>query len=498
MKSTSCPIVVGRDEELELLGSQLAKAARGAGGVVVITGEAGIGKTCLGDEARRMATAAGMRVAAGRAVPGDAPAPFRPLSESVLAAFRADGLPDDEQLDAFRGHLGRLVPQWAGEASPETSTLLVGEAIVRLLRAGDGDDTGWLLVLEDLQWADADTIAVVEFLADTLVTESVLCVVSVRTDGTSGLGREAVARLRARRAQIIELAPLARDDVATMTAACLGLDAPLADLDDFIAAQSEGAPLYVEELLAGLVSSGRLIDGGDGWTVVGTLEPRATASIADSVDQRVAAIGSDGRAILSTAAVIGRRFDWQLLAEIVAIDTSSLTDTLRAAADHQLIAVDGDAFVFRHALVHQAVLDALLPPEHVLLSARALAAIERTHPDLSGNWCELAASLAESAGDLDRAATLLVKCADRCIARGALSTADQTLAHALRIAPLSNRRVVELTVIDVWPQVGKAAEAVEFGTEILDSPQIDGWSPDDRLELLNSVAQAALATGRVS
>lgn len=461
---------------------------------MVLCGPAGIGKTRLADEVRSLAAARGMRVAVGRAVPDASSAPFRALTEALLAAFRSSGLPADPQLDAFRGHLGRLVPEWLGDRTTEPSTLLVGESIVRLLRAGDHGD-GWLLVLEDLQWADADTLAVVEFLADTLAGESVLCVATLRTDGTSPGGHDVVTRLRSRRARIIELAPLDQHGVDVMTAACLGVETSPHGLDAFIRSQSEGAPLYVEELLAGLVSAGRLVEGPDGWTVSKSLQPHATASIAESVNARIASMEPHGRRVLSAAAVVGRRFDWQLLAEIAEVDVDVVSDVLRDAVARQLVAVDGGEFVFRHALVRQAVLDELLPPELASIAGRAVVAIERAHPELAGDWCELVATLAELAGDHDRAGLLLIECSRRSSTNGAFSTAAQTLGHARRITGAAMRHQVEAELVSVWPHVGMATDAVRLGAELVGAIPDAEAEPSDRLELLNSIAVAALAIG---
>lgn len=502
MRPTSCPILVGRDAELAELSGRLTEVSeRGAGGVVVVCGAAGIGKTRLADEVRSRATADGMRVAVGRAVDGTTSEPFRALSEALLAAFRADGVPTDPQIEAFRGHLGLLVPEWAGEQATDPSTLLLGEAIVRLLRAGDRG-SGWLLVLDDLQWADADTLAVVEFLADTLAGESVLCIANVRADGTAPSGHEVVARLRGRRARVIELAPIDEDGVVEMTAACLGSDLPPDGLDAFIRSQSEGSPLYVEELLAGLVSTGRLEEGPDGWFVSGELERRAPESVVESVRARLSDSGPQARPVLAAAAILGRRFEWQLLSEIAVVDDTvlddaTLSDVLRAAVTRQLVTVDGGDFVFRHALIHQAVLDELLPPERAALAGRAVAAIERARPGLPGEWCERVASLAEAAGDNDHAGLLLIECSRRSTRRGAFSTAAQTLDHARSITATRTRLLVEQELVSVWPRVGRAGDAVDLGAEILAAMPDAGSSPVDRLELLNSIAVAALAIGDV-
>ena len=97
---------------------------------------------------------------AGRCVPGDSPVPYRPLTEAFAAAFRGPSPPRDPPLAGFGVHLGRLVPHWRddGAGGTDESPVLLAEAVVRLahLAAGDGDAT--LLLLEDLHWADVETL----------------------------------------------------------------------------------------------------------------------------------------------------------------------------------------------------------------------------------------------------------------------------------------------------------------------------------------------------
>jgi AAA ATPase domain len=169
-----CPVIVGRDTELAALGRHLDAAVGGHGQLVLLAGEAGVGKSRLMREITARAAARGLAVLSGRAVPG-APLPFRPLSEALLVASRRSLPTDARELAGFGPQLGRLVPDWPGGTTALTgpadgSPVLVGEAVVRLLRVL-GRDTGCVLVLEDLHWADPETLAVVEYLASTLATE---------------------------------------------------------------------------------------------------------------------------------------------------------------------------------------------------------------------------------------------------------------------------------------------------------------------------------------
>src|SRR4029079_15948262 len=179
----------------------------------------------------------GLLVLSGRAVPGASPLPFRPLTEALLVASRDQRPPQAPELAGFGAQLARLVPDWATPApagGADDSPVLVGEAVVRLLRVLGGD-AGCLLVLEDLHWADPETLAVVDYLAGTLSTERVLCLATTRLQRPSGVS-ELLDRLRSRRTgTVIRLDPLAEPDRLGMIAACLsGADIP-SEVPGFVA-----------------------------------------------------------------------------------------------------------------------------------------------------------------------------------------------------------------------------------------------------------------------
>ena len=191
MEPVLCPVILGRDAELAVLHAALTDAEAGRGGLVMLTADAGIGKSRLLREVTETAAASGDLAVTGRAVASGAATPFRPLSEAILQAIRAARLPDEQQNPwpaALRDVLPDPQPASAADRTAETpdiSPIMRGEAILRLLRTLAGP-AALLLGLEDLQWADPDTLAVVEYLADNIRAEHVLCVID----------RPAGARLR--------------------------------------------------------------------------------------------------------------------------------------------------------------------------------------------------------------------------------------------------------------------------------------------------------------
>jgi hypothetical protein len=216
--------------------------------VLFVVGEAGIGKSRLVHETWRMAAARGVRSLRGRAVPGSDAAAFRPLAEA-LGAVVPEGLEVDELapwLPALSAVVPTVAPIAQSDAGAEATAAVRGEAVLRLLRSVCGS-AGGLLVLEDLQWADPETVAVVEHLSDNLYRAPVLCVVTVRSDEDSP-ALDMVRRVAARRsAQVLEPRRLNDAQVAAMVHSCTGGVDPAAV--DRIVSLADGVPFLVEEML---------------------------------------------------------------------------------------------------------------------------------------------------------------------------------------------------------------------------------------------------------
>ena len=428
-----CPTLVGRDREMAALRARMEAGACGEGGLVLVSGPAGVGKSRLVLELAGAARARGLTVLLGRATPSEVPAPYRPLSDALLP-ISASSPAEGPRLRGFEGALGRLAPQWGSDrvAAPEPSPVVVAEALLRLLHTMAGP-TACLLIIEDLQWADPETVAVVEYLADHATRLPLLCVASLRDDAELRVVQDAT-RLEARRAaELIRLGPLTPADVATMTRACLATDAVPAEVDVLLRDSAEGVPFFVEELLAALVTDGALarIDGG--WSSTGALRPHVPPSFIQSVRHRVREIGPDGRRLLGCAALLGRQFDWRLATGAAGLSPAAAHDLLSRAVALQLLGVQQAGFTFRHALTLEAILEELLPSERATLATRCMDEVESTSSG-AGDWRHLAADLAEIAGDPNRAAAHLIAAGGVALRRGALETARAALTRAASLS----------------------------------------------------------------
>ena len=450
------PVLVGRRAELATALSLVDAAARGRGSALLITGEAGVGKSRLVEEMRGRASTAGMAVCVGRSVEGGGT--YRALTGALAPLIRCDPLLDGPGLRPYRAALRRLLP---GDAPVEPlppapdPAVMLGEGVLALL-AGRAS----LLVLEDLHWADPDTLDLVRYLADVLVELPVLLVLTARDD----VAQPGVEQLTAE----LTTLPLRRLDaagVAALAAACRGGE-PLADRElHEVMERSDGLPFLVEELLAAGPA-------------------QVPASLTALVSRRLAALSARARPLVVAAAIAGGDPDWRLVAAMVDArdgrpDAEGVAlDALRAAAEVGLLVVDDQRLRWRHALTRDAVLATLLPPERAALAARAAAVLEER-----GDRA-VAARLYVEAGDRARGAAILVELARVDVGRGALRSAAALLEQAGEDTAHADR-------VLVWTLLGRAVEALEAGERAL--AQVRGA---EHAELCFRLAHAAIVAGR--
>jgi DNA-binding CsgD family transcriptional regulator len=475
-----CPVVCGRDDELRVLRDAFARAAAGHGGVAFVTGEPGIGKSRLVRELTGHARGLGALTATGRAVPAGAGTPYRPLTEALLQLLRDRPLVADAGLDPWLPALRAVLPglgppDQAAAAEHPTVTGLAspvarGEAVIRLIRwLGTDAGAGLVVVLEDLHWADPDTLALLEYLADNLGGERVLCVATSRDepDTAARLARRLAGR---RAAGHLPLDRLADDAVEHMVRACV------AGADDELILRArraaDGVPFLVEEVLAA---------------------PGVPASFADTVRARLAEFSGEERLVLEAAALLGRGFDWQLLPAAAGVPDHVVTASLERAVAAQLVTVDGEDFRFRHALTREAIIAEQLPPRRRGMAAAVLAAVDAAHPALDGPWRDIAADLAVRAGDTARAGALLAASGEAALDRGALATAAGTLrrAAALLTDPAA-RASAEGLLLGCLALAGNADEALRLGERLIAS----STAPADAADIHVQLARAAIAATR--
>jgi DNA-binding CsgD family transcriptional regulator len=456
-----------------MLQSASAAARGGAGGLVFLTGEPGIGKSRLAREVADQARVHDMAVIAGRAVPASASTPYRPLTEALLQALRNRGLPADADLAPWLPALRSIIPTASGDSQGDHSPAVRGEAVLRLL-SRLAQPGSLVILLEDLHWADPDSLAVIEYLGDNLSSEPVLCVATTRSEPPSP-AMELALRLHGRRsAAHLPLGRLGGEQVAAMVRACL----PEASGDAIARVQrtADGVPFLVEELLS---------------------SPGVPRSFGDTVRARLTGLGDDERLVLHTAAVLGRQFDWRLLPMATGLSASVISGALERGVGSMLLSVDGDAFRFRHALTREAVAGELLPPRRGTVAAGALAAVEAAHPGLPGPWRDLAADLAAQSGARERAGALLVASGRASLGRGALATAIDTLLRAGQLLDDADARAeADTLLVEALGLAGRVDEAIVAGERLIEELGQGDAAATTRAEVHLRLAHAAVAGTR--
>ncbi len=497
MVSASCPVVVGRDGERAALATSLQAAADRRGATTALLGEPGTGKTRLVRDLAEQAKAGGMAVLAGRVADGVPCPPFRPLVEALLAGLRARPVPDATGLAPFRPALGRLLPPLrTGDPGPaEEPTPVLAEGVLRLLRELAGSN-GLLLVLEDMHRADVETLAVLEYLADNLAGEAIFTVITLRPE-TDTEGLVLTRRLQARgTVATIVLDPLDEAAVSQLVRAYLDSQVVPEGLLEWLATLAEGVPFLVEELLAGAISSGALRRGPAGWSFSPLGRPVVPGRFADSVRRRADSVDDAAGWAVRCAAVLGRVFDARLLPGLAGQERTAVAASLRRAVELQLVTPhDGDQGThrFRHALSRQVLLDDLPGYQRREIAGTALKIVQQARPQLPGSWCDLAAHLAEQAGDHRRAAALLLERGRRAADVGALATARHALerarGHAVTDEPTLVR--IETLLLRVLGQAGAPERAREVGQRLLGVLDRISAPASERADVELSLARAA-------
>ena len=380
------------------------------GGIVLLGGDAGVGKSRVLTELSDRATAAGWRVLLGHCLDfGESALPYLPFTEAFgrLATDDPDAAADLVRHDPT---IGRLLPAQrtlavaADVGQPDrapTDRASMFESVHQALRIL-ASSSPLLLVVEDVHWADQSTRELLTYLLTRRFDEPVAIVASYRSDD---LNRR--HPLRSLLAEWYRLPSVVRQHVDPLSD--VDLRDLVAGLEDGqlgerarqrIVERAEGNPFFAEELVAAAGSRGTAIP----------------TELADLLLVRLDRLDDRARLAVRTAAVAGRRVSHALLASASGLPPDDLDEALRAAVDaNVLVPTRGDGYLFRHALLAEAVYDDLLPGERVRLHA-AYARSLCSH-DAPGTAAELARH-ARAAHDLPTAAVASVRAGDEAMTVG--------------------------------------------------------------------------------
>ncbi len=376
---------VGRELDMSALERALTRTRAGIGSIAVVTGDAGIGKTRLLEEAARTATADGMAVYRGRCYEGDGTPPFWPWTE-IVRSMSAD-LDDDALRAAVSWHadeLGSLLPALRDRIGATSTGPWYDDPLVRfrmqdaivgfLLRVSDRRPL--LLFVDDIHWADRPSLLCLRHVASAVARHQVLVAVACRDEAPDELLAETLADL-ARTPGMTRLAlrGLHEDDVHRLVAAHRGGDAE-DDLIRALHARTGGNPFFLGELLQ---------VAGDG-PLESLLEDLPTG-VRDVISRRVQSLPPAAVETLRTAACEREWFRAEILARALDADARDVVDHLDLAMAARLVADDPDQpglLRFSHALIRETLYASISslrkPTVHAALGRAAVASEDVSGP----------------------------------------------------------------------------------------------------------------------
>jgi hypothetical protein len=410
---------VGRVAERARLRELWGQAREGSLRLALIGGEAGVGKTRLSTHLALEAHGEGATVLYGRC-DEDLGVPYQPWVQALrhLVAEVPQGVLT-VHVERHGGEVARLAPDLGTrvpefppprQSDPETERYLLYAAVAGLLE-GAGEREPVVLIMDDLHWADGPTLSLLRHVVTAGASMRVLVVGTYRD---SELSREhPLTSLQAdlhreRGVQRIKLTGLEVGDVVALMEATTGheLDENGRALAREIARETAGNPFFAGELLRHLTESGAIVQENRRWRLVGDVADLGLPqSVREVVGRRVERLGSNARAALSAAAVIGRDFDLALLTAVLELPEAQLLDLLDAAVAASLLQEAGERagrFTFTHALVEHTLYEDLGRTRRARLHQRVAQALEEQCGDDPGERLgELAAHWAAAVVSAD-------------------------------------------------------------------------------------------------
>lgn len=490
MRIARSPIVVGRDEELAAIGSALHEPPR-RGACVFLLGEAGSGKTRLLREARSQGEARDLVCLSGGSPSLVRPPAFGVLAEGLRSWTRSHLVPEAE-LAPFAAGLRQVLPELpmpsgAPELTPDQLRLLAVEGAFRLL-AHAGGRNGALLLLDDLQDADPETLTFVHHAASAAQSEPVVVIGAVRVP--EGTDVAAAARTLEDRglAVTLELGGLSAADVGRLLRVILDAPPPPELVADLLE-RTGGVPLLVEQLLETNLEMGTLEvrSGSARWSGRGVVPVPGT--VLEVVRRKLSRIPPAAARVLSVAAVVGRT-EPELLASVTGTTAGEVAEGLREGIEIGLLDAGPPAVAFRHALVREAIEQTLLDWERREMHRAAADAMAELYP-AEAAWLEERSQHLEAAGSEQEAAILLLEVGRRGLAAQTPASAEAAL-----------RRVPSLTIdpalaaaardglAEATGMQGRWEEALGLDVELL---EMIGETP----ERLERMARHAASAGRL-
>ena len=391
-KSVLCPVLIGRENDLQLLEHLLAQAQGASGQIALISGEAGVGKSRFVKEAKVRAPQ-GTVILEGYCFQTESTLPYAPLLDLFRNFFlthsqeeitRAVGT-SAHQLLKLLPELSVTLPDLASFGTPHPDLAQEKRQLFHALAGTIAELAAGqplILVLEDLHWSDSTSLEFLLLLARRIASQPLLLLLTYRSDETTPELTHFLAELdRERLGTEFKLKPMSAPDVGEMLQAILDSNVPVSrEFLDTLYSLTEGNPFFIEEILRALVVEGELFDAAGARDQKEINPLHIPRTIQDAVQRRTQQLDKETLRALTLASVMGRRFDFRLLQELLHVQETDLLRMLKELIGAQLVVEEtADHFAFRHALTREAIYSTLLLRERQALHRQVAEATERLY-----------------------------------------------------------------------------------------------------------------------
>jgi tetratricopeptide (TPR) repeat protein len=440
---------VGRNYDLEMAQRRLAVATSGYGQVFSIIGDPGIGKSRLLYEFRRVIADRGCRVLDAYCPSHGAAFPFLPIIDVVRSLFDFGDAEDPRSVrEAVSQSADRFGQALADDNLPATLALLdalpaddplrlltpaqrrqrVQEAVCQLI-VSESARQPLVVIVEDLQWIDSDSQAVLDALVERLAGAPIMLVVTYRPEHRCAWSQKPYY-------QQVVLEPLPPASVRSVLDELMGREERLRPLKDAIVGRTEGNPFFVEETVRTLVEARTVVGQPGFYTLAARVDtvqvpPTVQAVLAERIDR----LGVDDKRLLQAAAVVGAGTTVQTLAEVADLPAPAFRGALdqlhRAKFLYESGGAEDPTIAFRHALVQEVAYASLPPDRRRALHVRCLTVLEAPSGVAADESVEQAAHHAFHGERWEKACTYARSAAARAVARSAYRAAESALGQAL-------------------------------------------------------------------
>lgn len=474
LEGLSSPLV-GREAQLGLLNQQLKQLQNGAGSVVAVIGEAGLGKSTLIAELKKsndgLIWLRGDAVSYARSV---SYFPWRQIVRQSIDAYEEDSPGEVRrklnyicECCALPGGNMPLLEAMLSVESEESLQALIGvqgEALVQKMvnsvcgfLCGLAKEGPHVIVFDDLHWADEASLNLLLSLADLTNTQPLLFICMLRPDKTAS-SWDAMHKIQQKvidKYQSISLEPLQEDQTDVLLANLLGAKDLPKNVRDMVVERGDGNPFFIEELIRSLIETKQIVRENDHWRAV---NEDAKVSLPDTLrgvlGARIDRLPELSKHLLQNAAVIGRSFDLRVLKRLTSLN-GSFDSQIQYLQEASLVEPLREEYAFRHVLIQEAAYDSILIKKRAELHRRIGEALEGLHANRIEEFAPLIAHHFYAAQD-ERSLKYDLVAGEKAALLYANAEAVTHFSRALEVA--KRTKAESEKIINLYPQLGSVLE----------------------------------------